>query len=83
MTTTTTVKQTLTYNDVYLMTTRDNGGRYHARPDTPAAEYIQENGYRTPSRAWPYSHSKPLLTKKFANWLKAKYPDIAKEFNLT
>tara|TARA_R110000782_G_C14510876_1_gene379879 strand:- start:289 stop:510 length:222 start_codon:yes stop_codon:yes gene_type:complete len=62
----------LTWKDLFTMMSRDNGGRWTANEGTPAAKYIEENGYRTPSRAWPHSHSKPLLTKKFAKWLSAQ-----------
>jgi hypothetical protein len=58
-------KLTLTWPDLFTMMDRDNGNRWYAKPDSPAEQYINENGYRTPSRAWPHSHSKPLLTRKF------------------
>tara|TARA_R110000822_G_scaffold238743_1_gene368789 strand:+ start:236 stop:481 length:246 start_codon:yes stop_codon:yes gene_type:complete len=62
----------LTWKDLFTMMSRDSGGRWTANAGTPAAKYIDENGYRTPSRAWPHSHSKPLLTKKFAKWLASQ-----------
>jgi hypothetical protein len=62
----------LTWKDLFTMMSSDSGGRWTANAGTPAAKYIDENGYRTPSRAWPHSHSKPLLTKKFAKWLAAQ-----------
>jgi hypothetical protein len=62
----------LTWKDLFTMMSRDSGGRWTANAGTPAAKYIHENGYRTPSRAWPHSHSKPLLTKKFAKWLASQ-----------
>ncbi|RZO83001.1 MAG: hypothetical protein EVA65_15780 [Oceanococcus sp.] len=47
---------------------RDNGGRwYPAHPTTEA--YIDQGGYRSPSRAYPNSYASPLLTLKFAKWL--------------
>ena len=73
---------TLTWNDLFTMMSRDNGGRWTAGTDTPAAEYISSNGYRSPSRAWPHSHSKPLLTKKFAKWLTTNHPLTAKKLGL-
>lgn len=77
------MKTTLTWTDLFEMMTRDNGGRWEANSGTPAAEYIDENGYRTPSRKWPHSHSKPLLTKKFAKWLVNNHPETAKQYGLT
>ena len=62
----------LTWKDLFTMMSRDSGGRWTANAGTPAAKYIDENGYRTPSLAWPHSHSKPLLTKKFAKWLASQ-----------
>lgn len=53
-----------------------------ARADTVEAEYINENGYRTPSRAYPNSHAKPLLTRKYAKWLRDNHPAKADALNL-
>jgi len=61
---------------------KDKGGRWYAIH--PAAkQYIYENGYRAPSRAWPYSHAKPLLTQKFSKWLIENHPKTAKEWGLS
>ena len=76
------IKTTLEWKDLFTMMGRDTGGRWYATEGTPAHTYIEENGYRTPSRKWPHSHSKPLLTKKFAKWLIANHPAEAKKFNL-
>ena len=75
-------KLTLTWQDLRGLGTRDKAGRFDAT-DAAAIEYINANGYRTPSRAWPYSHAKPLLTRKFAKWLMANYPAKAAELKLT
>lgn len=75
-------KLTLTWADLFTMMTRDNGGRWYVSEGTPAADYITANGYRRPSRAWPHSHSKPLLTRKFAKWLLANHPELAAERGL-
>lgn len=74
-------KTELTWPDLFILCERDNGGRWYAA-DEDCAKYIQENGYRTPSRAWPHSHSKPLLTKKFAKWLCVNAPEKAEKFGL-
>ena len=66
--------KTLTWPDLFTMMNKDNGCRWYAIEGTPAAEYIDKNGYRYPSRRWPHSHSKPLLTAKFAKWLNANHP---------
>lgn len=63
------------WNDLGL--TRDNGGRWYAGKESPAwiREYCEQ--FRTPSRAYPHSHSKPLLTQKFARLLCEKDPELA------
>ena len=76
------MRSTLEWPDLFDLMKRDNGGRWYAREGTPAAQYIDEQGYRSPSRAWPHSHSKPLLTKKFAKWLIANHPETAKAYKL-
>lgn len=75
-------KTNLEWADLFSMMSKDSGGRWYAQEGTPAAQYINENGYRSPSRAWPHSHSKPLLTKKFAKWLIVNHPETAKKYNL-
>jgi hypothetical protein len=76
------MKTTLDWSDLFTMMSRDNGGRWEAKEGTPAAEYIALGGYRSPSRQWPHSHSKPLLTKKFAKWLKENHLDYATQLGL-
>ena len=57
--------------------TRDKGGRWYAGEESP--EYVRAycSHYRTPSRAWPFSHAKPLLTQKFAKKLVENDPALA------
>lgn len=77
-----TQKQTLQWSDLFKIMTRDNGNRWYADKGTVAKQYIDEGSYRQPSRAWPHSHSKPLLTKKFAKWLKTNHPKVAVDLGL-
>jgi hypothetical protein len=75
------VKTTLTWKDLRNLGKFDGANRFDATH--PAAiEYINMGGYRTPSRAWPHSHSKPLMTAKFAKWLKANHADVARQLGL-
>lgn len=78
----TTRKTTLDWNDLFKVLIRDNGGRWYAEKDTPEAEYIDITGYRMPSRAYPHSHAKPLMTLKYAKWLRANHPDHARALGL-
>ncbi len=77
---------TLTWDNIWneLGLTRDNGGRWTIGQSTPkaVAKYIEDNGYRTPSRKWPHSHAKPLLTAKFAKHLKENDPELAEACGL-
>jgi len=75
-------KDALTWTDLFTMMSQDSGGRWYALPGTPAEAYIRANGYRSPSRAYPHSHAKVLLTKKFAKWLAAKHPETAAKYHL-
>lgn len=74
-------KTTLTWKDLRSLGNFDSKNRFDATHHA-AVEYINLGGYRTPSRAWPHSHSKPLMTAKFAKWLKVNHPDIAGRFGL-
>lgn len=76
------MKTQLTWKDLFTFMTRDNGGRWFAEEGTPAYEYITNNGYRSPSRAWPQSHAKPLMTKKFAKWLKINHSEFSQSLGL-
>lgn len=75
-------KLTLTWNDLFLMMERDKNGRWFALQNTPAHEYISLNAFRYPSYKYPHSHSKPLLTKKFAKWLIENHKETAVKFGL-
>ena len=74
--------RTLNWKDLFNLASKDNGGRWHANEGTPAARYIEENGYRSPSRAWPFSHAKALMTRKFAKWLVTNHPVDAMNLNV-
>lgn len=56
---------------------KDNGGRWEATAATPklVREYLGQ--FRSPSRAWPLSHAKPLLTQKFARVMTEQDPELA------
>lgn len=60
-----------------LNMTKDNGGRWYPSDRTP--DYVVEflKGYRSPSRAFPFSYAKPLLTQKFAKYLCIHDSDLA------
>lgn len=73
--------KTLEWNDIFKICSRDNGGRWYASHEV-AKKYIAENGYRSPSRAWPYSHAKPLMTAKFAKWAAKNHPEFAEEMGI-
>jgi len=70
---------TLSWRDlwIHLGLIKDNAGRWYPGDDTPQpiAEYCYQ--YRSPSRAWPLSYAKPLLTTKFAKWLTRELPELA------
>ena len=76
-------KKTLDWTDLYAMGRIDNAKRFYPISDTPAAQYINQNRYRSPSRAYPNSYAKPLLTLKFAKWLKSNYPNHAAMYGLS
>lgn len=69
---------TLSWPDLWneLGCEKDNGGRWYAETGTAGA-YVSDNGYRTPSRSWPFSHARPLLTQKFAKYLTEQDPALA------
>lgn len=52
----------------------DNAGRAYPHGGTAYSAYICANSYRPPSRAYPYTYMKPLLTRKFAKWLSLNAP---------
>lgn len=70
--------QRLTWSDLYKHGRTDSGNRYY--PSHAALiEYVEQGGYRSPSRAWPWSYAKALLTQKAANWLAENHPDFYNE----
>lgn len=56
---------------------KDNGGRFLPSDSTPEwiREYVRQ--FRSPSRHWPHSYAKPLLTQKFAKLLCEEDPAMA------
>ena len=72
-------KATLSFPNLWsdLGLSKDNGGRWFAGTGSP--EFVREycSHYRTPSRAWPMSHAKPLLSQKFAQALCENMPELA------
>ena len=70
-------KSNLEFKDLWELNLckRDSGGRWFACHEI-AQQYVNQNEYRNPSRAWPHSHSKPLLTKKFCKFVKENHPCI-------
>jgi len=72
-------KSTLEFSDLwsYFGMQKDNGGRWEPSESTPewVSEYLRN--YRTPSRAWPNSYAKAMLSQKFAKHLCEKQPDLA------
>ncbi len=61
----------------YFGMSKDNGGRWFPTDETP--DYVHEflEDYRTPSRHWPYSYAKAMLTQKFAKLVIEKDPELA------
>ena len=76
------MKNTLDWSDLRGSLMFGAGKKATPKVDTPFSEYIERGGYREPSHRWPYSHVKPLLTKKFAEWLLDQYPEKAKSLGL-
>lgn len=72
-------KSTLGWKNLWtdFSMSKDNGGRWH--PSDNTQEYVKEylKGHRSPSRAWPNSYAKPLLTQKFAKLVVEKEPELA------
>lgn len=66
----------------YLGLSKDNGGRWE--PTAASPEYVREylRGIRSPSRAWPLSYAKALLTQKFAKVLCEVDPALAIKLNV-
>ena len=70
--------KTLEWPDLWnhLGMERDKGGRWYPGDSTPDSIKDYLSKYRSPSRAWPQSYAKPLLTMKFAKWLREHEPDL-------
>lgn len=68
--------KTLSWNQLrqFGLIKNGKGRKIHPKQGSIAEEYVNLNGYRSPSCAYPYSHAKPLLTQKFAKWVVDKYP---------
>lgn len=75
-------KLVLEWPDLFEMMHRDNAGRWYPDEGSVAEQYLGLHGYRSPSRAYPHSYSKPLLTRKFAKWLTEHHPAIARKYKL-
>jgi len=60
------------WSDIKSFTTQDSAGRIYPCEHTWADIYIRLGGYRSPSRSWPNSYARPLMTRKFAKWLGDK-----------
>lgn len=58
---------------------RDNAGRWDLSDNSPdvVRDYIDQNCYRLPSRSYPLSFFKPLLTMKFVKYLVENDRDLA------
>ena len=70
---------TLGWHEVYKLGKTDNANRWY--PNEEVKEYF--NGYRLPSRAYPWSYAKAAMTQKFARWLYDNHPDIYKRLGLS
>ena len=72
-------KATLSFPDLWnhFEMKKDKGDRWEASSETP--EYVKEylSNYRTPSRAWPLSHAKAMLSQKFAKLVVENDPELA------
>lgn len=76
------ILKTLSFGEAAtLMTRSDNARRMYAVHQT-AIDYIAIGGYYSPSRTYPYSHIKPLLTVKFAKYMAVNDRDLAVRFGV-
>lgn len=73
-----TTVRTLGWGDLRRLGKQDNAGRWY--PCDAIDDYFV--GYRHPSRAWPYSYAHAAMTQKFARWLIANRPALAREHGL-
>lgn len=72
-----TKKRSLEWKDIFTIMHRDRSGRWWPYTNLPAATYIEEGFYRTPSCKWPRSYARALMTQKFAKWLVENHPSEA------
>jgi hypothetical protein len=72
------MKKKLEWADIYRLGKTDNAKRWYPAPDI--ASYFR--AYREPSRAWPWSYAKAAQTAKFAKWLCATHPELARAHGL-
>lgn len=79
--TTKTQKVQLVWKDIYRVMTSDNGHRWYPN-DPVVSEYLQTHAIRSPSRTYPNSFAKAVMTKKFAKWAVANHPVWAASLGL-
>jgi hypothetical protein len=70
--------KTLNWQSIRRIGKVDKAGRWYPAEDV--AEYFAS--IRSPSRAWPNSYAKAAQTAKFAAWLRANRPDVARNFEV-
>lgn len=77
-------RATLAFPDIWEnnLLSKDKGGRWNICEDTPEFVKTFLAGYRSPSRSWPHSYSKALLSQKFAKLLTEYDPDLAIELGV-
>jgi len=77
-------KSTVSFPDLWnsFSMSRDSGGRWDATDNTPSWVKKYLTAYRAPSRAWPQSHSKAMLSQKFAKLLCIENPKLAVELGV-
>jgi hypothetical protein len=77
-------KSTLEFSSLWTHfgMSKDNGGRWYPSDETP--EWVQEylEDVRSPSRAWPLSYAKAMLTQKFAKLVVEKDQELAVELGI-
>jgi hypothetical protein len=82
------MRDCLDWRDLYPHLARGSGQKCWPNENSsdPIAvafcEYVELGGYRSPSHAWPWSHARPLLTKKFAAWCRGNHIVAARKLEL-
>lgn len=76
------MKTRLDWEDIHRLGRCDKGNRWF-----PRHEYWKDLegylwAYRSPSRNWPWSYAKALMTYKAAEWILENRPGIAKMLGL-